>query len=292
MTAIGPGLKSLQIEINLAHGTAIRRLFEATGSTLTSLYIDIVEDTEAPDIYTFDLKAISGWCPHVRSLFIQVPHKFETAEGQRQALLLSYGSQLQLTGGRFSNKTREFWLRISASCPNAKVDCVFFATQACSCFVCTGARLYSIRVKCRLRVPAESCYNVEILSIQERVSSNRQMLIAACFFASPKPKVRHLAINRKRVGDHNGSDTFCAIAKNSGGLRSINIFLNERVGRIGLRKVAEANVQLEQVLFSWDSSLFSSTSMYHTLTTSLSRFPGVLCCRAFMLPLRAQPMQI
>lgn len=70
VTAFGPGLKRLEIELDLSHGTAITHLFEATGSTLTSLSIKVFRNKACPDAFRFDLRTISGWCPLITTLFV------------------------------------------------------------------------------------------------------------------------------------------------------------------------------------------------------------------------------
>lgn len=91
VTAFGQGLKRLDIELSLTHGTAITRLFEAAGLTLESLRINVVEDDAGPDAYRFDLRTISGWCPLVKNIFVQCPHNL-TEQGTRSVDFVVRGS--------------------------------------------------------------------------------------------------------------------------------------------------------------------------------------------------------
>lgn len=253
---VNDGLKRLQIEQGLSHGTALTLLFEAAGRTLIYLDVDKVPDEAGPDAYRFDLTTISGWCPRVRSLFVNFPRNSVRAEDQRQALILSYGSQLKWTGRCFWDFNAEFWLSFLSNCPNAKVDCNPRGKHVSSFLSMLGPRLRKLKsstmrysLNTGIRAAVEACSNVDILSIEEQVNDDGIVWVSACFFGTPKPKQRHMTMTRPRMGDFTGTDSFCGIAENTGGLRSIDIYIRERIGRIGMRQLADANVFLEKIVF-------------------------------------------
>lgn len=150
MTAVGPGLKRLSIDLNLSHGTVITRLFEATGRTLTSLRIYVLKDKAGPDAYRFDSRTIVGWCPLVTSLFVKCPRNCSRADEQTSTHL-SYVRQLKYTDMLRGKMDVEFLNCFLTSCPNVNVETELESGQIATVLPILGSRVRKLVLKMKER---------------------------------------------------------------------------------------------------------------------------------------------
>lgn len=278
VTAFGPGLNRLTISLKLSLGTAITRMFEAAGSTLTTLCIYLSKDNVGTDAYRFDLRTIAGWCPQITSLFFPFRQTVFGVDEQRKALILSYGRQLEYVDGLRSwvNTDQRFLNCFLARCPNVNVEAILDDRNQLRLLRTLGSRVRKLTLRMiddedlpGLNSAAALCKNVETLSILTAPRNTAKgPRITRDFFGAPKPKLQYLEVSvlgrvkRQADGapliamnDAAISEAVCAIAANTGALQEMNIW-SGRIRRSALKELATANPKLEKIVFRTTSLLY------------------------------------
>lgn len=108
VTAFGPGLKRLGIDVDVTRETTVARMFEATGPTLAALDISVSRNKVDDNARRFDLKRRFDFCPRITSLVVEYHGRVKKIEEPRQDLTLSYGSQLKFMAIRYGTVNVEF----------------------------------------------------------------------------------------------------------------------------------------------------------------------------------------
>lgn len=249
ITALGVGLKRLELSTTLSHDAHLTRMFARVGRTLRSL--ELTFDADGPDqlVSKFDVSKIATFCPLITDLSLHDKNVDRANFRAREiALYCNYGAQLERVALFEGDFTKLFLEKMVSYCPNVRIDISFLSNDLdliietlgpliCECFLMPDAITASA-----LKAVAPSLSGVEVLYMD--------ISLVDTLFTNPKRRLHRLHIDANRDEPLAPcDDAVLAIALNTGALREVK-WDGPRIHIKTLQVLAEANRHLENVYVS------------------------------------------
>lgn len=171
-----PGLKRLDVTIDLKLGSRLTRTLEGLGPTLNSLTLNIFPEVHS--VERFDVGTLIDLCPHIVELNIPPVYATDRLRDELEGLHCSYGEKLRRC--KVFGERTEYLRKLLTSCPNAVFDVhvssgtletllkvLNIVGQAIRSFSCSPFHDHMLNMEA-LSTASSKCINMESLEIFDK----------------------------------------------------------------------------------------------------------------------------